>query len=185
MGKTNRTPEFLAKFPLGKVPAFEGADGTLLTESDAIAQYVAESGPAAAQLLGESVLRRAQIRKWISFAQGEVFDPVTMLVLWRVGLRAYDDATERTSLEKLERSLKVLEKHLANASWLVAGDRLSLADITMAAALYWGFSMSIDSEMRAKYPAVVAWYERTVDSEGVKQAFGPKNFIDKRKVYEC
>lgn len=32
-------PEFLAKFPMGKVPAFEGADGLLLSESRAIAWY--------------------------------------------------------------------------------------------------------------------------------------------------
>ena len=36
-GETNKTPAFLKKFPLGKVPAFEGSDGVLLTESNAIA----------------------------------------------------------------------------------------------------------------------------------------------------
>ena len=29
MGVTNRTPEFLSKFPLGKIPAFESADGSV------------------------------------------------------------------------------------------------------------------------------------------------------------
>merc|ERR1712142_919229 len=40
-GETNKSAEFTKKFPLGKVPAFEGSDGTLLTESNAIAYYVA------------------------------------------------------------------------------------------------------------------------------------------------
>ena len=40
-GETNKKPDFLKKFPLGKVPAFEGSDGVLLTESNAIAYYVA------------------------------------------------------------------------------------------------------------------------------------------------
>ena len=40
MRETNQTPEFKSKFPLGKVPAFEGADGFCLTESIAIASYV-------------------------------------------------------------------------------------------------------------------------------------------------
>merc|ERR1712012_1366797 len=40
-GETNKKPDFLKKFPLGKVPAFEGSDGLLLTESNAIAYYVA------------------------------------------------------------------------------------------------------------------------------------------------
>lgn len=34
-----KTPEFLAKFPFGYLPAFEGTDGTLLQESGAIADY--------------------------------------------------------------------------------------------------------------------------------------------------
>lgn len=52
MGVDNKTPEFLAKFPLGKVPVFEGADGFYLSESVAIATYFAQSGPKAGQLLG-------------------------------------------------------------------------------------------------------------------------------------
>ncbi len=35
----NKKPEFLAKFPHGKIPAFEGADGFKLTETSAIARY--------------------------------------------------------------------------------------------------------------------------------------------------
>lgn len=43
--ETNRTPEYLAKFPHGKVPAFEGPDGFLLTESTAIAKYGTHTPP--------------------------------------------------------------------------------------------------------------------------------------------
>ena len=32
-------PEFKAKFPLGQIPAFEGSDGFLLTESRSILRY--------------------------------------------------------------------------------------------------------------------------------------------------
>lgn len=39
MGTENKSPEFLKKFPVGKVPAFEGADGVLIFESDAISYY--------------------------------------------------------------------------------------------------------------------------------------------------
>lgn len=35
----NKKPEFLAKFPHGKIPAFDGADGFKLFESAAIARY--------------------------------------------------------------------------------------------------------------------------------------------------
>ncbi|EHA26797.1 hypothetical protein CBS63078_6636 [Aspergillus niger] len=183
MGETNRDPVFLSKFPLGKVPAFEGADGTCLVESDAITQYVAESGPAAGQLVGSTPAERALIRQWICFADGEVLGAVTSMVLWRIGYKAYDEATEKSGLEKLTRALGALENRLKERTW-VATEKLSLADISVAAALYWGFSVAIDAEMRKEYPGVVAWYERVIESEHVKEAFGPKVFVEKRKEPE-
>ncbi|KAM7316062.1 hypothetical protein ACRRTK_024742 [Alexandromys fortis] len=39
-GQTNRTPEFLRKFPAGKVPAFEDDGGFCVFESNAIAYYI-------------------------------------------------------------------------------------------------------------------------------------------------
>lgn len=36
---TNKSPEFLSKFPLGKIPAFDGADGFKVFEGAAIARY--------------------------------------------------------------------------------------------------------------------------------------------------
>jgi len=44
--QTNSTPEWRAKFPLGKVPAFEGVDGFRLTEGIAIARYRESLQPA-------------------------------------------------------------------------------------------------------------------------------------------
>ncbi|KIO11413.1 hypothetical protein M404DRAFT_127786, partial [Pisolithus tinctorius Marx 270] len=38
-GVTNRTPEFLEKFPLGKIPAFEDNTGFALVEGIAIARH--------------------------------------------------------------------------------------------------------------------------------------------------
>ena len=184
MGKTNRTEDFLSKFPLGKVPAFEGADGTTLFESDAIAQYIAESGPAAAQLIGATPAERARIRQWIAYAQGEVQDYVTQLALWRVKLAPYNEATETTALSRLERSLNCLETTLQGRTWLADSDKITMADITVASALIWGFSLAIDAEMREKIPTVVAWYERVIEVDGVKEAFGEKKFIEKRQPYE-
>lgn len=183
MGTTNRSPEFLSKFPLGKVPAFAANDtnGTNIWESDAIAQFVAESGPAATQLLGSTPAERAVIRQWICFANNEITDPVIQLALWRIGIAPFDENKEKAALARLDRSLSCLDGHLKGRTWLATQEKLSLADISAASALIWGFGMVIDAEMRKKYPAVVEWYERTLETKGVKEAFGEKNFIEKRK----
>lgn len=123
MGTTNRTPDFLAKFPLGKIPAFESADPSnpvRIFESDAITQFVAESGPAAGQLLGTTPAKRALIRQWIVFAEGEVMGAVTRSGLWRVGLKAYDEATEVAALAALDRAVSTLETHLQGRKWLAS-----------------------------------------------------------------
>lgn len=180
-GKSNREEWFLSKFPLGKVPAFETTDGTLLFESDAIAQYCAEAGPAAGQLLGTTPIERAQIRQWICFARGEVMENVQDLWMSRMKLVPFDKATDTASTGRLVKALGVLESHLSFRKWLVGDQHVSLADITVASALVWGFSKFIDAEMRRGYPATVAWYERTIEVEGVKQAFGERDFIEKRE----
>lgn len=184
MGKTNREPEFLAKFPLGKVPAFEGADGTKIFDSDAIAQYVAESGPAAGQLLGTTPAQKAHVRQWICFAADEILTNVTRLFRWRFGIAPYDEKTETTSLERLERAVAALETHLSSGRTWVATEQLSLADISLASALVWGFEHVIDDELRPKYPKTVEWYKRVLASDGVKEFFGEPKFIAKRKTHE-
>lgn len=184
LGTSNRTPEFLTKFPLGKVPAFESADGKVfLSESDAIAQFVAESGPRADQLLGANAVDRAVIRQWISFADHEIMDPIVQLILWRVGLGSFEEAVEEKALGSLRRGLQCLESHLAarQGEWVANSAGLSLADLTLASSLYWGFMLVIDASMREEFSAVDAWYRRAIVQDGVSGVFGGATFIEKRQ----
>ncbi|RDA87820.1 hypothetical protein CP532_2950 [Ophiocordyceps camponoti-leonardi (nom. inval.)] len=180
---TNRTAGFLSKFPVGKVPAFEGSDGFCLTESDAIAQYVAQSGPRAEQLLGSDAATCAQIRQWICFTDGEVTAPVLDLVMWRVGMCPYDDEKEVRALARMEKALDVVERHLGGRKWLVGEQGLSLADLTLASALVWAFLHVIDERMRERFGNVAGWYLRTIGDEEVRDVFGPPSLISVRRVH--
>ena len=51
-----------------KVPAFEATDGTCLTESNAIAYYVANNALRAS----ESPVHSAQVIQWMQFADSEI-----------------------------------------------------------------------------------------------------------------
>lgn len=181
MYKTNRSAEFLKQFPLGRVPTFIGADGLALFETDAIAQYVAESGPAGTMLLGATARERAVISQWVHFADHELFEPSTTLIMWRYGMGEFDRVLEDQALQRLEKSLSILEKHLSTSRH-VGSESTTMADISVAAALYWGFDQVIDREMRARYPAVVEWYQRTLNHEKIRSAFGDVKFIDERRV---
>jgi elongation factor 1-gamma len=180
MTKTNKSSEFLMDFPLGQVPAFKSQGGIALFESDAIAQFAAQSGPASAGLLGANAEESAVIRQWIGFADHNLFAPLQNLVLWRYGMAAFDANLESASLRSLEASLSILEKHLESHRH-VATDHIDLADISVAAALYWGFGQVIDRKMREQYPLMVQWYSRLLEVDQIKSAFGEKDFIEVRK----
>ena len=60
-----RTPEFLRKFPNGRIPAVEIEDGKLLFESNAIIAYLAEGTP----FMPVDRFQRAQVLQWLFFEQ--------------------------------------------------------------------------------------------------------------------
>ncbi|RHZ63430.1 glutathione S-transferase family protein [Aspergillus thermomutatus] len=183
MGVTNRSPEFLAKFPMGKVPCLETSDGTLLFESDAIAQFIADSGPCREQLLGRDALERASIRQWICFADHEIMNPVIQLVMWRVGMAAFGATIEEQSMATLRQGLQCLERHLAARQWLVTEGTLSLADVSLASALYWGFMQVIDTKMREEFPSVTRWYHQVIAQEEIRSVFAEATFISERQEH--
>ncbi|NWR95942.1 EF1G factor, partial [Furnarius figulus] len=84
-GQTNRTPEFLRKFPLGKVPAFEGDDGFCVFESNAIAYYVSTE-----ELRGSTPESAAAVLQWVNFADSDVVPPASTWVFPTLGILHYN-----------------------------------------------------------------------------------------------
>jgi glutathione S-transferase len=74
----NRRPEYLAKNPLGQIPALELEDGTVLAESAAILVYLAEDTP----LYGQNKLERAEILKWLLFEQTRIARYIATTRFW-------------------------------------------------------------------------------------------------------
>src|ERR1700737_4887915 len=62
---STRTPEFLAKNPIGKVPTVELGDGQFLAESNAILLHFAEGTP----FLSADTYDRAKTYEWLFFEQ--------------------------------------------------------------------------------------------------------------------
>merc|ERR1712130_892265 len=106
-GETNKSAEFLKKFPLGKVPAFEGSDGTLLTESNAIAYYVANE-----ELRGGSdAAARSQVVQWMSMADSDILPAACTWVFPTMGIMQFNkNATERAKEPKAKDPLAALPK---------------------------------------------------------------------------
>lgn len=182
IGVTNKTPEFLAKFPLGKVPAFESGDGKLfLTEAQAIARYVAESGPKASQLLGADPQTRALIEMWSCFAEQELALNVVIPMLMTVAnLFPYEEAKYQHHVSALERALKRLEVGLQGGKKYLVGEELTLADIMILGPLQVATKFLMDAEMRKEVPSVEPYLKGLLEIPELKKAFGDLQVCEKR-----
>jgi glutathione S-transferase len=150
-----RTPEFLRKFPNGRIPAVELDDGKLLFESNAIISYFAEGTP----FMPADRFQRAQVLQWLFFEQYS-HEPYIASVRYLV---IHPDVADprRAIVDTMMRprghdALGVMEGHLKSRAWFV-GERYTIADIALYAythvASEGGFEL-------ADYPATRAWLER-------------------------
>ena len=138
-GVTNKSAEYLTKFPHGKIPAFETPSGFCLAEGSAIAYYVADSGPRRDQLLGRTAEERALVQMWISFADSQIWPDGGAILGPMMGQGKYDKEIVDFKESQFIRALQRLEHHLVQNDrlWLVRDDELSLADLSVASGLLW------------------------------------------------
>lgn len=184
MGKTNKTPEYLAKFPLGKIPSFESSSGFFLTESNAIAYYICDSGPKRIQLLGATPEEQALVHQWVFFTSEQLNSTVKALIIPVLGFGPYDAKVEADSLNDLQRWMKYIEEQLNGRTWLLPGKRdgPSLADLSVAQGLRLGFKFSIDAEIRNGYPKIMDWWNRLLALPEVEEAFDGNKLLEKKET---
>jgi len=84
--------------------------------------------------------------------------------------------------DRLTSALVILEKHLATRTY-VATERISLADIALAAELQSAFSTNVDAALRAKLPNVLRHYETIVNQPNLASVFGSTAFAEKALQY--
>ena len=150
-----RTPEFLAKFPNGRIPAVEFDDGNRLFESNAIISYFAEN----TQFMPQTRFERAQVLQWLFFEQYS-HEPYIASVRYLVHVGPEVQDPRRAMLDMMIRrgydALDVMEQHLASREWFV-GNRYSIADIALYAYTHVADEGGFDL---AKYSAIRRWLTR-------------------------
>ncbi|KAJ2719029.1 Elongation factor 1-gamma, partial [Coemansia sp. Benny D115] len=147
MGVDNKTPEYLAKFPAGKVPAFEGADGFSLTDSSAIAYYVASKAGSDSPLLGQTAEETAEILQFILFAEADYTPAMAGTLYPLLGFMPFVKPAHQQAEEQLARFLNVLNTLLITRTFLV-GERLTIADIVVACDLIMPFKLYLTADDR-------------------------------------
>lgn len=178
-GVTNKTPEFVNKFPHAKIPTFEGEDGFTLLEGASIARYVASLAPESG-LLGNGIKDAALVDQWIHFAEHEIntfTDCIWQLVERFVPEKAYSENIHKSIAERQVRSLKFLEQSLNLRKFLVT-DEITLADIVVASVIQRAARVTLGAAERALYPNVFEHYERVAGDPRIKDIIGAADFVE-------
>ncbi|KAL6608206.1 hypothetical protein ACP70R_041269 [Stipagrostis hirtigluma subsp. patula] len=156
----HRRPEHLARNPFGKVPVLEDGDLTLF-ESRAIARHVLRKYKP--ELLREGDLEEsAMVDVWLE-VEAHQFQPVVGPIIVECVFspflgRARNQAVVDENVEKLRKVLEVYEARLGRSRCL-AGDFLSLADLSHFTAMHCFMATEYASLVEERFPRVKAWWE--------------------------
>ncbi|CAH0686030.1 unnamed protein product [Spodoptera exigua] len=167
-GETNKSAEFLKKFPAGKVPAYESADGkVLLSESNAIAYYVSN-----AALRGSDAATQARILQWASWADSELLPASCAWVFPYLGIMQFNKQNVNRAKQDLLAALKVLDAHLLTRTFLVT-ERVTLADIIVFCTLIHAFQHVLEPELRKELGCVSRWFSTLAAQPAVAAVLPP------------
>lgn len=161
--------DYRAVNPLGYVPALQVEDGSVLTETVAIAQYVADRVPAMKLAPPNGTFDRARLQSWLNFISSEMhlgcfcplFDgeiPLPVKAIFR---------------RRLDSRLAHVEQHLLQRTYLL-GDDFSIADAYLFVVSNWARSVELDL---SPYPGILALRKRVGTRPAAQVAMRSENLI--------
>jgi glutathione S-transferase len=124
-----RSPEHRARHPLGRVPAFELDDGTMMFESAAICLQLGDLYPDSGLLPPPGSSARGLVHQWVMFGMTEL---ESSLYRWIGDLR--DGATDSPASGRFVEAAGAIAAALDGNTWLL-GDRFTVADIICVGVL--------------------------------------------------
>lgn len=181
-GVTNKDAEFLKKFPFGKVPALETADGHFIAESNAISYYVAASKKDTI-LLGSGVADAARVQMFINIADNEITPAAATWIYPILGFIPYNKENTEKAKEDLKRSLGALNNILATRTYLV-GETPTLADIHVVVSLLHLYKMVLEPQFRATFVNLNRYFVTLVNQPEFKAVIGEVALCEKAAVYD-
>lgn len=159
-----RTPDFLARFPMARIPGVEFPDGRRLAESNAIIRYLARATP----LLPDDAFAQAKIDEWLFWEQYSHEPYVAVCRFHMVYLGRAKEAREPWRVERGEAALDLMDRSLADRNWL-AGETMTIADVALLPYTRLAHEGGFDLTARGK---LRTWIGRCEDALGLGSAHG-------------
>lgn len=155
-----RKPEFLAKNALGGLPVLELHDGSCYPESLPIIEYFEELHPDP-PMIGTTPEERLRVRGLERICDSGVLIRLGAVIAHshpffaRVG-KQIPEMVER-SRKFMNNSLRYLNDQIGDSPF-IAGDKVSIADCTLCAALYFGHVMNTPVDL-GEFSNLARWHE--------------------------
>ena len=152
--------------PARETPVLVTDGGEVVTQSNAVAWFLAEGTP----FLPAGALERAQVVQWLFFEQERVMPGIGgPRFRLQTGRAAADDEAIVARLAIGRDALAQLERHLADRDWLV-GDAPTIADLSVYAYAHLAEEAGIGL---GPYPAFRAWVARVEALPGFANDLAP------------
>ncbi|NIB40873.1 glutathione S-transferase family protein [Pseudomaricurvus alkylphenolicus] len=174
----NRSEQYLAVNPSGKVPALQDGDLVLL-ESGAIVTYLGDKHPHSGLVPKAGTQDRARHDQWCYFALTELEQP-----LWTLGKHRFALPEEHRvpaifdcAAWEYQKALKLLSGGLGDNPYIL-GSQFSAADILLGHTLNWGVSFNQPLE----FDNLAAYRDRLNERPALARARAKEEAAKERKA---
>jgi glutathione S-transferase len=161
-----KRPAFLKMSPAGQVPVLVDLNGSVLSDSIAITEYLEEAYPER-PLFGEGLMQRFEIRRLVGWFDDKFAQEISVVLLKEKNIKRYlamEPGQTGPNSAIIRAAKQSIHLHLDYISWLVdrrkwlAGDDFSIADIT--AACHISVVDYMGDVPWDKHPIAKDWYAR-------------------------
>lgn len=175
LGGENRRGPYMDKNPAGQLPCLELDDGSILSETAAICEYLEEIHPSPA-LIGATPEERAETRMWQRRVEFNITEPAGNGFRFGEGLGIFKDRIHvipeaADGLKAMaQRNLKWLDGLIADRPFVV-GNRFTLADIILYSVL--DFGTTVGQPISLDVANIHGWLKRVGSRESAEKSLHP------------
>lgn len=162
LGGANRQAPYLKKNPAGQLPALELDDGTVISETVTICEFLEEKQPTPV-LIGATATERANTRMWVRRVELNITEHMLNGFRFAEGIDIFRN--RMVCLPEAASGIKT--KARAGREWLngliadcdyIAGNKFSLADIVLFCCV--DFCKAVGQPLEAELKHLSAWHAR-------------------------
>ncbi len=170
-------PEFLKINPKGAVPAMQDGDGPIMTQNDALLNYLAQKFPKT-QLAGDNSLEQTyQVNHWLAYVGSDLhpaFKPLFSVERYTIKEDEESlEAVKEAAKKRIDVELAHLEKGLEGRDYLVT-NKPTIADAYAFVVSRW-YESTTGKDFLKNFPNIATFRERMMEDKSVAKVVGVHN----------